>query len=117
MAFLIKGGYDAMRKQILNLSLYPTTIWHHGVVFVNKNMVACTLNPMHKNILEIVNYNNTAALLLNNNIVYENNKLFKYDIQLHVVNMNDDNNLDKYISEEFIDFINIKKYNTDRFLN
>jgi hypothetical protein len=31
--------------------------------------------------------------------------------------MNADNNLDKYISEEFIDFINIKKYNTDRILN
>jgi hypothetical protein len=120
MSFLINGGYNAIRKQILNICLKPTTIWSHGIVFVNKNMVACTLNPMNENKLEIVNYNNTATLLLNNTIIYENSKLFTYNIELNVIDNKvilNDNSLDKHISHEFIDYINMKKYNTERYLN
>ena len=117
MSFIIKGGYDILRKQILNVSLKPTTIWHHGIVYVNRGMVAGTLSPLKENKLEIVNYNNTSTLLLNNSIIYENDKLFDYKIDLSVKDESaiwNDNSMDKYVIFQYNE---VKKYNTERILN
>ena len=121
MSFLIKAGYDAIRKQVLNVSLKPNTLWHTGMVLVNKNMVVCTLNPRNENTLEVVNYNDTATLLLNNAIIYENNKLFTYKIDLAVTDNEslylDDRSLENLIEYDYINFSDIKKHSTHRSLN
>uniref|UniRef100_A0A6C0IMY4 Uncharacterized protein n=1 Tax=viral metagenome TaxID=1070528 RepID=A0A6C0IMY4_9ZZZZ len=120
MSFFIRGGYDTIRKQVLNISLKPTAIWHNGMVLVNKSMVVCTLHPHNVNTLELVNYNDTATLLLNNSIIYENRKLFTYKINLTVTDDSlilNDRSLDKVMDCEYINFTDIKKHNTDRYLN
>lgn len=82
MSVFIKGGYYAVTKQILNITLKPTTIWHNGIILTNKNKVISTLNPQNENKLKLVNYTDTAVLLLNNSIIYENKNLFNYNLNL-----------------------------------
>lgn len=82
MSIFIKGGYYAVSKQLLNITLKPTTQWHNGIILTNKNKVLSTLNPQNENKLVLVNYKDTAVLLLNNYIIYENKKLFNYNLNL-----------------------------------
>jgi hypothetical protein len=82
MSMFIKGGYYAISKKVLNITLRPTTIWYNGIILTSKNKVISTLNPENENKLELINYNDTAVLLLNNSIIYENNKLFYYNLDL-----------------------------------
>lgn len=117
MSFIIRGGYDIVKKQILNIALKPSTIWHHGLVYVNKSMVISPLYARNENNLELVTYNDTSALILNNSIIYENDKLFDYSIELTVsdptLNWND-NSLDHYLVRKYVD---VKKTNNIRTLN
>jgi hypothetical protein len=113
MSMLIRGGYYAVKKQILNVNLKPTTLWHEGLILTNKNMVITRLNPKKENNIELVNYKNTALLLLNNTVIYENNKLFNYNIDLSFTN--DDFIFNKYrfdkcISYDFINLHDMKNY-------
>ena len=86
MSVFIKAGYYAVSKQILNITLKPTYVWHNGLILTNKNMVISTLNPENENKLELVNYKNSTVLLLNNSIVYDNKKLFYYNLNLSLTN-------------------------------
>ena len=82
----IRGGYYAFTRQILNVRIKPTTAWHEGFILTNKNMVITRLNTRKENNIELANYKDTIVLLLNNSIIYENNKLFYYDINLSFIN-------------------------------
>lgn len=110
MSVFIKGGYYAISKKLLNITLKPTTLWHNGVILTHKNKVISTLNPENENKLELVNYNDTAVLLLNNSIIYENKKLFNYNLDLSLIDDDFLFNKDKFnscINYEFT--TNIKK--------
>ena len=76
MSFVVKGGYDAIRKQVMNISLKRTEKWTSGSLFVKKNILVYNLVPRYDNKIEVVKYNNNHALLLNNTIIYEDKKLF-----------------------------------------
>jgi hypothetical protein len=113
MSMLIRGGYYAVKKQILNVNLKPTTLLHEGLILTNKNMLITKLNLKKENNIELVNYKDTALLLLNNTVIYENNKLFNYNINLSF--KNDDfifnkNRFDKCIHYDFINLDDMKKY-------
>jgi hypothetical protein len=82
MSIFIRGGYYAFSKKLLNITLKPTTVWHNGLLLTNNNKVISTLNPSEENKLELVYYGSTAMLLLNNGIIYENKKLFTYNLEL-----------------------------------
>jgi hypothetical protein len=84
MSYIIRGGYDILRKQVLNISLKPTNKykWCRGIVSVKENKYVSHLPPLNENNFEIVKYNNMHALLLNNAIIYEDEKLFSYKIEL-----------------------------------
>jgi len=82
MSVLFRGGYHVFTRQIVNITLQPTAVWHNGNIVTNKNMLLSTLQPHKENKLEMINYDDTAVLLLNNNIIYENKKLFTYKINL-----------------------------------
>jgi hypothetical protein len=107
MSVFIKAGYYAVSKQILNITLKPTTVWHNGLILTNKNMLISTLNPENENKLELLHYTDTAVLLLNNSIVYENKKLFTYKIDLSLTN--DDFIFDKERFDKCINYFYIKK--------
>jgi len=83
MSFIIRGGYDIFRKQVLNISLKPTNKWVQGVVMIKDYNYVSHLGPLHVNNLEMVKYNQMHALLLNDNIIYEDEKLFNYKLELH----------------------------------
>jgi hypothetical protein len=85
MSIFIKGGYYAISKKLLNITLKPTLLWHNGIILTNNNKVISTLNPETENKLVMVNYNDTALLLLNNSIIYENKKLFSYNLDLSLI--------------------------------
>ena len=86
MSVLIKGGYYAISKQFLNITLKPTTIWNSGIILTNENKVICTVKPDNENKLKFEKYKDTSLLLLNNSIIYENKKLFNYYIDLSLTN-------------------------------
>jgi hypothetical protein len=105
MSVFIKGGYYAVSKQILNITLKPTILWHNGIILTNENKVISTLNPENENKLKLVNYKDTSVLLLNNSIIYENKNLFNYNLDLSlkydVVSFNK-NRFDEYVTYEYI---------------
>ena len=82
MSVFINCGYYAVSKQILNIILKPTILWHNGIILTNENK------------LKLVNYKDTSVLLLNNSIIYENKNLFNYNVDLSlkydVVGFNED---------------------------
>ena len=82
MSFLVKGGYDAIRKQVLNISLRRTDKWARGLIFIGSNHFVGSLNPVNENKLELVKFDDKHALLLNNGIIYEDKKLFAYKLDL-----------------------------------
>ena len=108
MSVFIKAGYYAISKQILNITLKPTTVWHNGLILTNKNMVISTLNPEKENKLELVNYKDSTVLLLNNSIVYDNKKLFYYKLNLSLTN--DDFIFNKERFNNCINYIYIKNF-------
>jgi hypothetical protein len=105
MSIFIKAGYYAVSKQHLNITLMPTTIWHKGIILTKKNKVISTLNHENENKLELVNYNHSTVLLLNNSVIYENKNLFFYNLDL---SLTDDNfifnkyRFDAYVNYEFV---------------
>ena len=80
-SFLIKGGYDAFRKQIVNISLKKTNNWKQGVVIVN-NKELYRLQSNKTNYLELIKINNLYTLTTNGGFIYENTYPFIYDIEL-----------------------------------
>jgi hypothetical protein len=111
MSILIKGGYYAISKKVLNITLKPTMMWHNGIILTNKNKVISTLNPWNENKLVLVNYSDTAVLLLNNSIIYENKKLFSYNLDLSLINDNFGFNKDRFnscVEYNFIPFTPLK---------
>ena len=119
MSFIIKGGCDLFRKQIINVSLKRTNKWTRGLLLVPKNTYVVTLVPRNENNIEMVKYNDIYALLLNNSIIYENNKLFSYKIDLQVETEPDltDKHLYNFMEYNYVDFKDMKKFNTLRTLN
>jgi len=82
MSVFIRGGYYAFSNKLLNIRLKPTNVWHTGLVLTNKNKFISNLNPSRENKLELLWCKNTAVLLLNNSIIYEDKKLFTYQLNL-----------------------------------
>ena len=85
MSFVIRAGYDLYRKQILNVSLKHSDKWSQGLIMVKHNLFVSQIMPLNENKLELVKYNNVNALLLNDNIIYEDKKLFSYKLELQGV--------------------------------
>ena len=82
MSFIIKGGYDVFRKQVLNLSLKHTDVWTHGHIMISQHKYVGKILTQKENILELVRYDDMHALILNNAIIYEDKKLFTYKLDL-----------------------------------
>jgi hypothetical protein len=98
MSVFIKAGYYAVSKQILNITLKPTTIWHSGIILTNENKVISILNHENENKLEMLKYNDIIVLLLNNSIIYENKKLFNYNLDLSLTDDDFTFNKDRFAS-------------------
>jgi hypothetical protein len=119
MSFLVKGGYDIIRKQVVNISLKRTTKWTRGLLFVGSNKYLSSLNPTNENILELVRHDNMHALVLNNAIIYEDNKLFAYkiDLQCEIEPDLTDKNLYNFMDYNYANIKDLRYYNTIRTLN
>ena len=118
MSVFIKGGYYAVSKQLLNITLKPTTLWHNGIILTNKNKVLSTLNPQNENKLELINYKDTSVLLLNNSIIYENKNLFIYNLNLSLTDDDFIFNKDRFKSCIIYEYSNCDAnfiFNKDRF--
>jgi len=91
MSFTIKGGFDILRNQIVNIVLQKHNIWNFGMIIYNKQKLF-NINSNQENKIELIKYNTKHALVINDMIIYENEKLFMYDIKLHL-NVNVSNNI------------------------
>jgi hypothetical protein len=82
-------------------------------------MYVVTLLPRNENHIEIVKYNDVYALLLNNAIMYENNKLFSYKIDLQCEQEPDltDKQLYNFMEYNNVDIKDIKTFNILRSIN
>jgi hypothetical protein len=119
MSFILRGGYDAIRKQVLNISLKRSDKWSQGLVLVQPNMFVSLIKSHNDNKIEIVKYNNTHALLLNENIIYEDEKLFTYKIELEGVPELDinDRNLYDFLDCKYVECYAMKHIGNFRTLN
>jgi hypothetical protein len=118
MSFILKGGYDALCRNIINVSLKKTNLWNRGAVMVNG--VKCNIDSQRDNTIEMIKYDDMNTLMVNNAIIYENRKLFTYDIDL---NMNiyscdfSNNNLYNYIDFRVISYNDLERIFSRRSLN
>jgi hypothetical protein len=119
MSFIIKGGYDAIRKQVLNISLKRTNKWTTGTLLVKKDILVYNLVPRYDNEIELVKYNDVHALLLNNTIIYEDKKLFSYKLNLQGFNelLVYDSNPHDYLEYKYVDYYAMKHFAQWRTLN
>jgi hypothetical protein len=123
MSFLIKGGYDVFRKQILNVSLKRADVWTHGHIMVRQHKYVGELSSQNENIIELVRYDDMHALVLNNAIIYEDKKLFTYKLDLFYktppVNVNTWNMCDmsdyikNYVDYSYITYNEMKQVDTN----
>ena len=117
MSFIIKGGFDTFRNQIVNVILKKTNMWGFGTVSYNKQHL-CNISASQDNKIELIKYNNTKhALVLNNMIIYENERLFIYDIDLQIlVRENDYREANIYNSfvYEMVDYKDMRQYSPRR---
>jgi hypothetical protein len=116
MSFVIKGGYDAIRKQVMNISLKRAEKWTSGIVMIKKNIFLYNLVPRYDNNIEIVKYNDIHALLLNNAIIYEDKKLFTYKLVFKGLDTTDPNCYD-FLDCKYVDYSALKHFSTWRTLN
>lgn len=116
MSFIIRGGYDAVRKQVLNISLKRTEKWTSGSLLVRKNLLVYNLVPRYDNKIELVKYNDNHALLLNNTIIYEDKKLFTYKLDFKGLDANDPNLYD-FLDCKYVDYYALKHFANWRTLN
>ena len=123
MSFLIKGGYDVFRKQVLNVSLKRADVWTHGHIMVRQHKYVGELSSQNENIIELVRYDDMHALVLNNAIIYEDKKLFTYKLDLFYktppVNVNTWNMCDmsdyikNYVDYSYITYNEMKQVDTN----
>jgi hypothetical protein len=119
MSFVIRGGYDIFRKQVLNVTLKHSDKWSQGLVMVKHNMFLSQIMPLNENKLEIVKYHGSNVLLLNDNIIYENKKLFSYKIELNGLKEFDlnDPHLYDFLECKYVDCYAMKHFGDWRVLN
>ena len=116
MSFLIKGGYDAIRKQVINISLWHTHKWTVGRILTN-NIYICKLSSRYDNRIVMVKNNEKHALVLNNMIIYETANVFDYDIVLTCC-LSDYNMIDtNLIDYNYVDYNEITHMISQRTLN
>ena len=108
MSFMLKAGYDAFYKHIINVSLRKTTIWNRGAVIVNGTNF--NIDAERDNLIEMIKYDDMNTLMVNNAIIYENRQLFNYDIDLNY-NFQEQHDFSKKNLYNYIDF-NIVNYKT-----
>jgi len=106
MSFALKGGYDAFYRHVINVSLRKTNIWKRGAIIVNGTQF--NIDSARDNLIEMVKYDDINTLMLNNAIIYENRKLFVYDIDLKY-NIEQTHDFSKKNLYNYIDF-NVVNY-------
>jgi len=113
MAFIIKGGYDILRKEVLNISLKRTNVWMNGMILMKDNMYLGGVSPNNENEIEMAKYDNKTVLLLNNKIIYEDDKLFEYNIELQATIKPDMNNpyVYNFMDYRYVDCYEMKEIN------
>jgi hypothetical protein len=102
MSFTIKGGFDILRNQIVNIVLQKNNIWNFGIIMYNKKKIF-NINSNQENKIELIKYNTKYALVINDMIIYENEKIFMYDINLYMndidnINVNENINVNNNIN-------------------
>jgi len=68
MSFNIKGGFDILRNQIVNIILQKNNIWNFGMIIYNKKKLF-NINSNEENKIELIKYNTKYALLINDMII------------------------------------------------
>ena len=116
MSFTIKGGFDILRNQIVNIVLEKNNTWNFGMILYNKKKIY-NINSSRENKIELITYNTKHALVINDMIIYENENLFMYDINLHINDNYNDNNIYKKIIYNVINYNNFSNFNLMRSLN
>ena len=118
MSFALRAGYDAVYRHVINVSLKKTSLWKNGLLVVNG--VNFNIDSSRDNLIEIVKYHDLNTLMVNNAIIYENRKLFTYDVDLNMnIHYNDfsKKNLYNYIDFNVIGYNDIENIFSRRCLN
>lgn len=121
-SFLFNGGYNASRNEVINFSFKKTNLWNNGIVSINNYTYLYKLYSRNDTNLEMVKYNNKYALLVNNMIIFENEEIFSYNIELlrrdnELLNHHSDTIIGDAIEQQSINFEEIKEYSLLRQTN
>lgn len=121
-SFLFKGGYNASRNEVINFSFKKTNLWNNGIVSINNYTYLYKLYSRNDTYLEMVKYNNKYALLANNMIIFENEEIFSYNIELlrrdnELLNHHSNTIIGDAIEQQSINFEEMKEYSLLRQMN
>ena len=116
-SLLLKGGiirlqntktlYPHIKKHDITLRRSP--VWTGAILNLNQNKMSkpfYRFAPDKHYEITITNYNNLKSLLVNNQIIYQNEYLFNYTIEIAL-----NNNL--HINAEYADFYKITEDDVD----
>ena len=120
MSVILRGGYDAIRKSIVNTTLLNTTNWNIGKIYVNTYVHVCNIKSTRENIIEMVRCDDKHTLMLNNMIVYSHPNLYTYDIILRLDNDLDhygQKNIHSFVKYNYINYSNLRDIHSVRCLN
>lgn len=120
MSFIIKGGYDAVCKGIINVSLQRTKYWKHGAIYGDYGRYMGRVSPTTNNKLEMIKNNGKYTLLLNNMAIYEDKQLFSYKLELAScpdTYKHEEVDLKSFIDYYCINYEEIKNIDVQRYVN
>ena len=120
MSFIIKCGYDAVCKGIINVSLQKTNYWKHGMIYGSHGRYMGKINPTTNNKLEMIKNNGNYMLLLNDAAIYEDKQLFSYKLELEScpdTYKHEETDLRSFIDYYCINYEQINNIDVQRYAN
>ena len=109
MSFIIKAGYNIVRKDIINVTLKSTPYWNKGTIYIPNAIHE--IDSMELNEIELARYNTGYAILVNNNVIYDSVFPPDYKIKLFVTpEYNKTMNMYNFIDYDCIPFKYIRTF-------
>jgi len=94
---ILRGGLLRLNKTpltftSLNISLHSSPIWLDGTIYIKK-IPYYRVSSNKDNFIEIKEINDSFLLTVNKKIIYSDNDIFVYDIDVKLNNMIQDKNI------------------------
>jgi hypothetical protein len=78
---IIRGLLQPPNLQAVNIKLIPSPVWHNGTIYVG-NVPYYKVWPDIITRIEVLPSHNQYNLMVNDNIIYQNRRIFTYEVDV-----------------------------------